>query len=38
MAHSSGVDGQLGHSYVVCKDGPVFHYPQVKPWLGREGV
>lgn len=28
---------QLG-PYFVCKDGPVFHYPQVKPWLGREGV
>jgi NAD(P)H-flavin reductase len=33
--------GFCGHCqigpYFVCKDGPVFHYPQIKPWLGRGG-
>lgn len=28
---------QLG-PYFVCHDGPVFNYPDIKPWLGRVGV
>ena len=33
--------GFCGHCqigpYFVCKDGPVFHYPTIKPWFGRGG-
>ncbi|WED24357.1 FAD/NAD(P)-binding protein [Vibrio sp. JC009] len=33
--------GFCGHCQIgpffVCKDGPVFHYPEIKPWFGREG-
>ncbi|PJC87736.1 Ni/Fe hydrogenase subunit gamma [Vibrio sp. HA2012] len=33
--------GFCGHCqigpYFVCKDGPVFHYPQIKPWFGIGG-
>lgn len=33
--------GFCGHCqigpYFVCKDGPVFHFPQIKPWFGKEG-
>ncbi|UAA40589.1 FAD/NAD(P)-binding protein [Paraneptunicella aestuarii] len=33
--------GSCGHCqlgpYFVCKDGPVFHYPQIKPWFGHTG-
>jgi sulfhydrogenase subunit gamma (sulfur reductase) len=33
--------GSCGHCqlgpYFVCRDGPVFHYPDVKPWLGLKG-
>ncbi len=33
--------GFCGHCqigpYFVCKDGPVFHYPDIKPWLGWGG-
>ncbi|WP_038292118.1 FAD/NAD(P)-binding protein [Zooshikella ganghwensis] len=28
---------QLG-PFFVCKDGPVFHYPTVKPWFGLSGI
>ncbi|MEW9798325.1 FAD/NAD(P)-binding protein [Alteromonas sp. CYL-A6] len=28
---------QLG-PYFVCHDGPVFRYPDLKPWLGRAGI
>lgn len=34
--------GACGHCqlgpYFVCKDGPVFHYPKIKPWFGLAGV
>ncbi|WKE64208.1 FAD/NAD(P)-binding protein [Gallaecimonas kandeliae] len=34
--------GSCGHCqlgpYFVCKDGPVFHYPVIKNWFGREGI
>ncbi|WP_026375373.1 FAD/NAD(P)-binding protein [Aestuariibacter salexigens] len=33
--------GACGHCQIgphfVCRDGPVFHYPDVKPWLGVKG-
>jgi sulfhydrogenase subunit gamma (sulfur reductase) len=33
--------GHCGHCQVgphfVCQDGPVFHYPQLRPWLGVTG-
>ena len=33
--------GHCGHCqvgpYFVCQDGPVFHYPQLRPWLGVTG-
>ncbi len=33
--------GSCGHCqlgpYFVCKDGPVFHYPDIKPWFGMAG-
>lgn len=34
--HGSCGHCQLG-PYFVCRDGPVFHYPDVKPWLGLKG-
>lgn len=34
--------GSCGHCqlgpYFVCKDGPVFHYPQIKQWFGLRGI
>lgn len=35
--HGSCGHCQLG-PYFVCKDGPVFHYPQIKSWFGLAGV
>ncbi|XOV78620.1 MAG: FAD/NAD(P)-binding protein [Aestuariibacter sp.] len=34
--------GSCGHCqlgpYFICRDGPVFNYPDVKPWLGLKGI
>ncbi len=33
--------GSCGHCQIgphfVCQDGPVFNYPEIKPWLGKKG-